>query len=35
MKKQNRKEQQPSRVVFEGLETFARAEIQKRLQELL
>src|SRR5579875_3901951 len=35
MKKQTRKEQQPSRVVFEGLEAFARREIQKRLQELL
>jgi len=35
MKKQTRKEHKPSRVVFEGLESFARAEIQKRLQELL
>ncbi|HMY56334.1 MAG TPA: IS256 family transposase [Candidatus Obscuribacter sp.] len=35
MNKKTRKETDPSRVTFEGLEQFARAEIQKRLQELL
>jgi transposase-like protein len=35
MKNQSRKEPAPSRVVFEGLEEFARQEIQRRLQELL
>ena len=35
MKKKTRKETDPSSVTFEGLEQFARTEIQKRLQELL
>ena len=35
MKKKTRKETDPSRVTFEGLEKFAREQIQKRLQELL
>lgn len=35
MKKETRKNTDPSRVTFEGLEQFARNEIQKRLQELL
>lgn len=35
MNKKTRKENDPSRVTFEGLEQFARQEIQKRLQELL
>jgi putative transposase len=35
MKKQNRKEDQPSRVVFEGLEEMVRQRMQSWLQDLL